>query len=66
VFEVEPLAADHPLRAHPRAVLTPHMAYYSEESESELKRRAAEEVARAIRGEPPRCPVNRLEPKRVG
>jgi D-3-phosphoglycerate dehydrogenase len=66
VFEVEPLAADHPLRAHPRAVLTPHMAYYSQESESELKRRAAEEVARAIRGEPPRCPVNRLEPQRVG
>jgi len=61
VTEVEPLEKEHPLRSHPRALITPHMAYYSVESESELKRRAAEEVVRAVRGEPPRCPVNRLE-----
>ncbi len=61
VLEVEPLKADHVLRTHPRALITPHVAYYSVESEVELKRRAAEEVARAMRGEPPRCPVNRLE-----
>lgn len=66
VTEVEPLPAGHPLRAHPGAMITPHMAFYSEESESELKRRAAEEVVRAVRGEPPRCPVNRLEAGRVG
>jgi D-3-phosphoglycerate dehydrogenase len=66
VFEVEPLQADHPLRTHPRAVITPHAAYYSIESEVELKRRAAEEVARAFRGEPPRCPVNHLESTQVG
>ncbi len=66
VFEVEPLKADHPLRTHPRALITPHAAYYSIESESELKRRAAEEVARAFRGEAPRCPVNRLESRHVG
>jgi len=66
VFEVEPLKADHPLRTHPRALITPHAAYYSIESEVELKRRAAEEVARAFRGEPPRCPVNRLESSHVG
>jgi D-3-phosphoglycerate dehydrogenase len=66
VFEVEPLKADHPLRTHPRAVITPHAAYYSIESEVELKRRAAEEVARAFRGEPPRCPVNHLESTQVG
>ncbi|HLH68581.1 MAG TPA: C-terminal binding protein [Candidatus Dormibacteraeota bacterium] len=58
VTEVEPLPPDHPLRRHPRALITPHMAFYSEEAEHELRRRAAEEVARAIRGEPPRCPVN--------
>lgn len=61
VFETEPLSADHVLRRHPRALITPHLAYYSMESESELKRRAAEEVVRAMRGEPPRCPVNRIE-----
>ncbi len=66
VFETEPLPAAHPLRTNPRAVLTAHSAYYSIESEGELKRRAAEEVGRAIRGAPPRCPVNRLESSRVG
>ncbi len=66
VTEVEPLPAGHPLRRHPRALVTPHMAFYSQESESELKRRAAEEVARAIRGELPRCPVNHLEARPVG
>jgi phosphoglycerate dehydrogenase-like enzyme len=66
VFEVEPLKADHPLRTDPRALITPHAAYYSIESESELKHRAAEEVARAFRGEAPRCAVNRLESRHVG
>jgi D-3-phosphoglycerate dehydrogenase len=60
VAEVEPLAEEHPLRSHPRALITPHMAFFSEESAAELKRRAAEEVVRAVRGEPPRCPVNRV------
>jgi D-3-phosphoglycerate dehydrogenase len=58
VTEVEPPPADHPLRNHPRAVLTPHMAFYSVEAQAELQRRAAEEVARALRGEPPDRPVN--------
>ncbi|HEY8735790.1 MAG TPA: C-terminal binding protein [Candidatus Dormibacteraeota bacterium] len=58
VTEVEPLSADHPLRHHPRALLTPHMAFYSEEAQRELQRRAAEEVVRALKGEDPRCPVN--------
>lgn len=66
VTEVEPLEKAHPLRSHPRALITPHMAYYSVESESELKRRAADEVVRAVRGEPPRCPVNRLEARTRG
>lgn len=58
VTDPEPLPADHPLRTHPRAIVTPHMAYYSEEAQAELQRRAAEEVALALRGEPPRSPVN--------
>jgi D-3-phosphoglycerate dehydrogenase / 2-oxoglutarate reductase len=66
VFETEPLPSNHSLRTNPRALITPHLAYYSIESESELKRRAAEEVTRAIRGEPPRCPVNKLEAQRAG
>lgn len=58
VTEVEPLPADHPLRDHPRAVVTPHTAFYSIEAQAELQRRAAEEVARALRGEPHDRPVN--------
>ena len=58
VTETEPPPADHPLRTHPRAVLTPHMAFYSVEAQADLQRRAADEVARAFRGEPPDRPVN--------
>ncbi len=58
VTEDEPPAPDHPLRDHPRAILTPHMAFYSVEAQAELQRRAAEEVARAFRGEPPDRPIN--------
>lgn len=59
VTEPEPLPSDHPLRRHPKAIVTPHIAYYSEEAQQELQRRAADEVARALRGEQPRSPVNR-------
>ena len=61
VTEPEPLPADHPLRTHPRAIVTPHMSFYSEEAQAELQRRAVEEVVRALTGEPPRCPVNELQ-----
>jgi D-3-phosphoglycerate dehydrogenase len=58
VTEIEPLPADHPLRGHPRALFSPHMGYYSVEAQEELERRTADEIARALRGEPPRCPLN--------
>ena len=61
VTEPEPLPDDHPLRSHPRAIVTPHMSFYSEEAQAELQRRAVEEVVRALTGEPPRCPVNQLQ-----
>ena len=48
VTEPEPPPADHPLRTHPRAIVTPHMAFYSVEAQDELQQRAAEEVARAL------------------
>jgi D-3-phosphoglycerate dehydrogenase / 2-oxoglutarate reductase len=59
-FEVEPLAADHPLRTNPVAIITPHMAYYSDESEPDLHKRVAEEVVRALRGEPLLNPVTTI------
>ncbi len=57
VVEPEPLPAEHRLRGHPGVVLTPHAAFYSEESLRALQRLACEEVLRAGRGEPLRCPV---------
>jgi phosphoglycerate dehydrogenase-like enzyme len=32
VYETEPLPADHPLRREPRALLTPHLGYVTEET----------------------------------
>ena len=58
VLLVEPPTADHPLRQLPNVILTPHLAFYSRESVVELQTKAAEEVARALKGEPPRSPVN--------
>jgi D-3-phosphoglycerate dehydrogenase len=58
VTEPEPLPPDHPLRRHPRALVTPHASFYSAEAQDELQRRAADEVVRSLRGEPPRSPVN--------
>ncbi len=59
VFEREPPGPDHPLSALDNAVLSDHTAWYSEESVAELQTKAAEEVARVLRGEPPNHWVNR-------
>ncbi len=58
VLSAEPPPADHPLMQAPNVILTPHLAFYSRESVVELQTKAAEEVARALKGEPPRSPVN--------
>jgi D-3-phosphoglycerate dehydrogenase len=58
VLSAEPPPPDHPLRQAPNVILTPHLAFYSRESVIELQTKAAEEVARALKGEPPRSPVN--------
>ncbi|MFF4253845.1 C-terminal binding protein [Streptomyces sp. NPDC001663] len=37
----EPVPADHPLVGHPRVIATPHAAWYSQQAEDEVRRRAA-------------------------
>ena len=59
VFQPEPPGRDHPLFALDNVVLSDHTAWYSEESVAELQTKAAEEVARVFRGEPPKHWVNR-------
>lgn len=49
---------DNPLLALPNCLVTPHVAYYSEESIHYARTFASEEVVRVLRGEPPRSPVN--------
>lgn len=44
VLPVEPVAADSPLVRHPKVVLSPHAAFYSRESEQELRRKAAQNL----------------------
>ena len=39
-------------------LVTPHMSWYSVESEREVRRKAAEEILRVLRGEAPRNPVS--------
>jgi D-3-phosphoglycerate dehydrogenase len=58
VFETEPLEPDHPLRACPNALLTPHFAWYSRESIDKLHIMGLETAVRALRGETLNCIVN--------
>lgn len=51
VLEAEPPAADDPLLSLPGVIVTPHAAFYSEESIEELKRRAAEGIVAALAAE---------------
>lgn len=44
---------DHPLLADPRVIVTPHIAFYSVDAQADLGRRVADEVERALAGEPP-------------
>lgn len=58
VFEDEPPDVDSPLRKHPNVVLTDHVAWYSEESQTELKITAAEEAVCVCKGGLPRSMGN--------
>jgi D-3-phosphoglycerate dehydrogenase len=57
-FLTEPLPNDHALMAEKRILLSPHIAWLSEEAEIELRERAAEEMARVLTGQAARSQVN--------
>jgi phosphoglycerate dehydrogenase-like enzyme len=54
VYGVEPLPKDHPLRAAPRTLLTPHLGYVSDGTYDVFYRDAVEDIAAWLRGEPKR------------
>lgn len=53
VFEEEPVSMDHPLFSAPHTVLTPHVAYWSEESGVELRTRTTQAVIDMLSGNRP-------------
>lgn len=59
VLEKEPPDPHNPLLKMENVILSPHVAFYSEESICELKRRAAEGVSAVLLGEWPRAVVNK-------
>lgn len=49
--------SESPLVGHPKVIVTPHVAYYSEAAIAAARSFASEEVVRVLAGEPPRTPV---------
>ncbi len=58
VCEAEPIELDNRLKSIDRVILTPHIAWYSEQSQVDLQRKAAEEVVRVLSGQQALNPVN--------
>jgi D-3-phosphoglycerate dehydrogenase len=58
VLETEP-AVPAELLEHPGVVITPHIAFSSDAAVAQLRRSAAEEVVRVLRGQPPLYACNR-------
>jgi len=59
VMEKEPPDPQNPLLKMDNVILSPHVAFYSEESIRELKRRAAESVSAVLLGGWPRAVANK-------
>jgi D-3-phosphoglycerate dehydrogenase len=61
VLPQEPPPDDHPLLSHPRALITPHVAWYSAEAEAELRRKAAQNIVDWAQTGRPTYPVAEVE-----
>ncbi|MCD8510782.1 MAG: C-terminal binding protein [Bacillus sp. (in: Bacteria)] len=57
VVEQEPIEADNPLLEMEQVILNPHVAWYSEESQIELKQKTAQNVADVLSGDVPKYVV---------
>ena len=57
VLEEEPPRPNHPLIRLPNCHVTPHSAWYSTAALEDMRRKAATDVLRVLRGEEPRYPV---------
>jgi D-3-phosphoglycerate dehydrogenase len=57
VHEQEPLPTDHPLRSCPQVIITPHVAYYSEEAVEDVRADTCVNIVNVLSAKPP---VNRV------
>lgn len=60
VFETEPVKSDNPLLKLDNITVSGHSGWYTEEAQSELKRKAAENVRDVLAGGKPKYAVNRI------
>jgi D-3-phosphoglycerate dehydrogenase len=58
VMPVEPPPPDSPLLGRDNVILTPHTAFYSEDSLIDLQSKAAQDVVHVLSGRKPKYPVN--------
>jgi D-3-phosphoglycerate dehydrogenase len=58
VYETEPPEATYPLLNLENAILTPHLAWYSEDAGWKIREDIVEDIDRALAGRPPRWCVN--------
>jgi D-3-phosphoglycerate dehydrogenase len=63
VFEKEPPEESFVLRGIPNVVLTPHLAWYSEDAGLSIREKIMEDIRRYLEGRPPRFPINSIGPK---
>jgi D-3-phosphoglycerate dehydrogenase / 2-oxoglutarate reductase len=61
VFIEEPLPSTSPLRNALNLSLSPHAAWYSDVAVTELQRLVADEISRALKGDPVRSPIPGFE-----
>lgn len=58
VFDREPLEADHPLRRHPKVIVTPHLGASTVEAQAGVARDVAEQIIAVLDGRPAIHAVN--------
>ncbi|MDI4645836.1 C-terminal binding protein [Cohnella hashimotonis] len=61
VMETEPPQQDHPLLNHPKAIVTGHAAWYSEQSENRLRDLLAMRIMDCLEGRPVPSIVNKIQ-----
>ncbi|MFD2618494.1 C-terminal binding protein [Terrilactibacillus laevilacticus] len=59
VLSSEPISPDHPFLQLENVILTPHVAWYSEESEIDLRKKVAQSIMDVLHGYYPNYIVNR-------